>query len=178
MDTGEIYYRRYLDGEENAFDGVLTLYFDNLVFFLNRYVQDMQAAEDLAMDSFLELLIHPTRYHFKTSLKTYLFAIGRNKALNYLKKRKRIRRDEPYDAEAATPDLAEAFLDSEEKRELHRAIASLPDDMRTAVHLVYFEGFSYEETAKAMKVSKKQVDNLLYRAKNSLKHELKREVSL
>jgi RNA polymerase sigma-70 factor (ECF subfamily) len=50
--------------------------------------------------------------------------------------------------------------------------------MRTAVHLVYFEGFSYEETAMAMKVSRKKVDNLLYRAKNSLKQELKLEVLL
>jgi len=178
METGESYYRRYLDGDESAFDGVLTLYFDNLVFFLNRYVQDVQAAEDLAMDAFLALLIHPTRYQFKTSLKTYLFTIGRNKALNYLKKRKRIRHTEPLESEGVTPDLAETFLDSEERRALHRALSSLPDDMRTAVHLVYFEGFSYEETAMAMKVSRKKVDNLLYRAKTVLRQELKQEVSL
>lgn len=41
--------------------------------------------------------------------------------------------------------------------------------MKIAVHLVYFEGLSYEETGKVMKKSRKQIDNLLYRAKGKLK---------
>ena len=44
--------------------------------------------------------------------------------------------------------------------------------MRTAVHLVSFEGLSYEEAAVVMKKSKKQVDNLLYRAKGLLRLQL------
>ena len=173
MDNGEHYYRRYLDGDESAFDGVLTLYFDNLTFFLNRYVKDLAAAEDLAMDAFLALLIHPTRYHFKTPLKTYLFTIGRNKALNYLKRRNRFTHHELKETDAVTNDPEQRLLDSEEKRALHTALAALPLDMWSAVHPVYFEDMSYEEAARVMKKTRKQIDNLLYRAKATLKIKLK-----
>ena len=38
MDNGASSYRRYLDGDEAAFDDILRLYRDNLTFFINRYV--------------------------------------------------------------------------------------------------------------------------------------------
>ena len=66
MGPGEDSYRRYLDGDETAFDGVIAAYYDSLTFFLCRYVKDRSTAEDLTMDTLLELLIHPKRYHFKT----------------------------------------------------------------------------------------------------------------
>ena len=52
----------------------------------------------------------------------------------------------------------------------------LTDDMRAAVHLVYFEQLSYEDAANVMKKNKKQVDNLLYRAKSTLRTILTEEV--
>ena len=41
--------------------------------------------------------------------------------------------------------------------------------MQTAVHLVYFEDLTYEDAARVMKKNKKQVANLLYRAKEKLR---------
>ena len=70
MDNGAGSYRRYLDGDEAAFDEILIAYRDALTFFINRYVHDLDAAEDLAIDSFLYLLVHKHRYNFKTPLKT------------------------------------------------------------------------------------------------------------
>ena len=37
------------------------------------------------------------------------------------------------------------------------------------MHLVYFEEYSYEDAARIMKKNRKQIDNLLYRAKNTLR---------
>ena len=37
------------------------------------------------------------------------------------------------------------------------------------VYLIFFEELSYEDTAKVLKINKKQVDNLLYRAKSQLR---------
>lgn len=65
--------------------------------------------------------------------------------------------------------LWEEFIRGERSRALNEAISGLPEDMKIAVHLVYFEGLSYEETGKVMKKSRKQIDNLLYRAKGKLK---------
>ena len=75
MDNGAGSYRRFLDGDESAFDEILELYRLKLTYFIDRIVRDTAAAEDIAIDVFTELLIRPYRYNFKTSLKTYLFMI-------------------------------------------------------------------------------------------------------
>ena len=180
MDTAASSYRRYLGGEEEAFDTVVKELFDPLVFFIDRYVRDTAAAEDIAIDVFAELIVHKHRYNFKVQLKTYLFMIGRSRALNYLKHRTRLEETELSEADYADDrqSLEEQFVRSEQARLLHGAMEKLPADMRTAVHLVYFEGMSYEDTAKVMKKTKKQVDNLLYRAKGQLRATLGKESEL
>ena len=171
MDNGASSYRRFLDGDESAFDLIMEEYFDALIFFIDRYVSDIHASEDIAIDTFSDLLVHRSRYNFKVSLKTYLFMIGRCRALNYLKRRRKIPMDDIADYEDTADDTSveDTVLDGERKREINSAIQSLPDDMRVAVHLVYFENLSYEEAAKVMQKNAKQIDNLLYRAKNTLR---------
>ena len=177
MDTCASSYRRYLQGDEEAFDEIVKELFDPLVFFVDRYVCDTAAAEDIAIDAFTELIVHKHRYNFKVTLKTYLFMIGRSRALNYLKHRKHLAETELEEADYADDrqTLEEQFVRTQQSRLLHKALAQLPEDMRTAVHLVYFEGMSYEEAAKVMKKTRKQIDNLLYRAKTALRTKLGKE---
>ena len=172
MDNGASSYRRFLDGDESAFDGIMQELFHNLVFFINRYVQDLHAAEDLAIDTLTDLLVHRNRYNFKVTLKTYLFMIGRSRALDYIKRRKTVEFVSLTAAELL-PDtgmtLEETLLSDRRKQAVNNAIAQLSQEMQAVVHLIYFEDLSYEEAAKILKKNKKQVDNLLYRAKKELR---------
>ncbi len=170
MDNGASSYRRYLNGDEEAFRQIVKEYFDNLVFFIDRYVHDYAAAEDIAIDAFTELIVHKHRYNFKVSLKTYLFMIGRSRALDYIKHRGKLQMVELTEAEAAEgPSLEEIILADQRKRAVHEALAQLSDELRVAVHLVYFEQLSCDDAARVMKKNRKQVYNLLYRAKNALR---------
>jgi RNA polymerase sigma-70 factor (ECF subfamily) len=172
MDNGASSYRRFLDGDESAFGCIMRELFHGLVFFIDGFVHDTQAAEDIAIDTFSDLIVHRHRYNFKVSLKTYLYMVGRSRALDYLKHRKTIRFVEISEANEISDDsasLEEMVLADERKRLIHGAIGQLPEEMRVAVHLVYFEEMTYEETAKVMKKNRKQVDNLLYRAKKALR---------
>ena len=96
MDSGAQNYRRYLDGDETAFDAILEELYSPLVFFLRRFSVDLDTAEDIAMDVFAELVLHPRRYNFKVSLKTYLFMLGKSRVLNELKRRRFVS-DAPMD---------------------------------------------------------------------------------
>ena len=172
MDNGASSYRRFLDGDESAFDEIMKELFDNLVFFIDRYVHDIHAAEDIAIDAFSDLVVNKHRYNFKVTLKTYLFMLGRSRALNYIKHRKVINFVELTEADntlAEQETLEEIILSDERKRIVNNALNSLTDDMRVVVHLIYFEDLSYDEAAKVMKKNRKQVDNLLYRAKKELR---------
>ncbi len=172
MDNGASSFRRFLDGDESAFDEIMKEYFRSLVFFICRYVRDVNIAEDIAIDAFSDLCVHRHRYNFKVSLKTYLFMIGRSRALDYLKRQKHAETVGFSDAvELASEDgePADAVLQGERKKAVNLAVAKLPPEMATAVHLVYIEEMTYDEAAKVMKRSRKQVDNLLYRAKKELR---------
>ncbi len=172
MEDGASSYRRFLDGDESAFEELIRLYFDPLTFFINRYTQNLHDAEDLAIDTLMELLLHRHRYRFGTSLRAYLFTIARNKALNFLRHRDKFRCISAEDAEADLADrraLEDELIREERMRALNDALATLTEDMRTAVHLVYFENMTYHDAAKVMRKSEKQIDNLLYRAKNALR---------
>ena len=172
MDNGASSYRRFLDGDESAFDEIMKELFRSLVFFIDRYVHDVHAAEDIAIDAFSDLVVHRHRYNFKVTLKTYLFMIGRSRALDYIKHRKAIDIVELSEAQNLPDDektLEEIVLADERKRAVNAAVAKLPEDMRVVIHLIYFEEMTYDEAAKVMKKNRKQVDNLLYRAKKELR---------
>ena len=172
MDNGASSYRRFLDGDESAFDEIMEELFRSLVFFIDRIVHDVHTAEDIAIDTFSDLIVHKHRYNFKVTLKTYLFMIGRSRALDYIKHRKVIGITELSEAQDLPNDentLEEIVLADERKRAVSAAVASLPEDMRLVIHLIYFEDMTYSEAAEVMKKSCKQIDNLLYRAKKELR---------
>lgn len=174
--SGEDKYRLFLSGDEDAFDGIMREYFDGLIFFINRYVNDPHTAEDIAIDVFAYIAENRRKYNFKVSLKTYIYMIGKSRALNLIKHRKRHAAAELHEnisAEDLSPESA--FLKSKQARILNAALLKLPPDMRAAVHLVYFDGLSYKETAEILKKTAKQIDNLLCRAKSALRKELEKE---
>ena len=177
MDNDADSYRRFLDGDEAAFDEIMASLFRRLVFFIEGYVHDVHTAEDLAMDAFSDLVVHRHRYNFSVTLKTYLFMIGRSRALDWLRRRRVISFTElsALQEQADEEALEKAVLADERKREVNAAVAALPEDMRTVIHLIYFEEMTYAQAARVMKKSVKQVDNLLYRAKKALRVRLGEE---
>lgn len=175
MDNGEGSYRRYLNGEENAFDDIQKMYFERLTLFADRYLNDIAAAEDVAIDTLLQLIIHKKRYNFKTSLKTYLYTIAHNRAVNALKSRSRSNTSAIAEDLADRLDLEQTVLDTERARALYKALGTLPKDMEKALYLVYFEQLSYKDTAKVLGCTAKKVDNLLSRGKAIIKSTLEKE---
>ncbi len=171
MDIGASSYRLYLDGNEEAFERIVKEYREPLMLFINGYVRDINAAEDIAIDVFAFLAVNKHKYNFKIPLKNYIFMVGRSRALDhlrYIKRRKTVPLEEvePY---VAVSSLEDTLILDEEKKQLYAALDRLPEKMHTAIYLVYFEGLSYEDTATVMKISRKQVDNLIYRGKGMLR---------
>ena len=69
MDNGASSYRRFLDGDESAFNEIMEELFRSLVFFIDGYVHDIHAAEDIAIDAFSDLVVHRHRYTSKSHSK-------------------------------------------------------------------------------------------------------------
>lgn len=170
-------YYNYLKGDENALARIIEMNSDSLLYFVCPIVRDIGTAEEIVSDSFVQIAVKRRSFRGDSSLKTYLYAIARNRAVDYV--RKMARRGEILcendETLADTATLEGMILKSERDRHLHSAMAELCEDYRTVLHLVYFEGMNASQAAEVMKKNKKQTDNLLYRAKLALKSILEKD---
>lgn len=176
MDDGQTCYRRYLDGDKGAFDELIVLYRDSLIAFICGQTHNTAAAEDIAADAFAELLLHPRRYSFQSSFKTYLFAVARHKSIDWLRREKRWASDpkEIEERQDETQGVESSVLSDERAKEVRAAMKTLKKEYRAVLYLTYFEKMSGDEICRVMKKSKKQTANLLYRAKAALKEALEK----
>lgn len=178
MDDGASIYRRFLDGDENALEELIVIFRQPLTFFINGFVKDSAAAEDIMIDTFVELVRHKGQFKGESSLKTYLFKIGRNKALRHIEQR-RSRSFIPLDeVDLFISDdfsLEDEMIRKQRKTAIHNALKLLKSDYREVIYLLYFEDMSYESAAKILGKNKKQISNIAYRAKHELKEILEKE---
>ena len=176
MGNGESSYRRFLAGDNEGMLEIVCEYQAGLTLFLNSYVQDIHLAEDLAEDTFLELMIKHPKFSGKSSFKTWLFAIGRNLTAKHLRKHAKLSVVplESQDYISVEDDIEDNYIKTEQKRMIHQALHQLKLEYRQVLFLSYFEGFSIAEIALIMKKPEKSVKNYLYKAKIALRAELER----
>ena len=178
MENGASSYRRFLSGEDSGLGEIVGEYKDGLILFLNGFVGNIHVAEELAEDTFFRLMVKKPRFSGKSSFRSWLYGIGRHVALDHLR-REGGSADVPLeDAEEYVSDgedLERAFIGEERKKTVHDAMKKLRPEYRQILWLVYFEEMTNEEASVAMRKSPRQIRNLLYRAKQSLKSELEKE---
>ncbi len=178
MDNGASSYHRFLQGDQSGLEEIVKLYNNSLIFFINSFVNDISAAEDLAAETFLELITHKYQFKENAAFKTWLFKIARNNAVDYLRKQARRSACRITDAETDLPDrevLEDAILSDERRKQLYHAMRSLHTEYRLVLHLLYFEDMSYNEAAAVLRKNHKQIKNLAYRARQALKNTLEKE---
>ena len=177
MDNGASSYRRFREGDDDGLIQIIRTYRDGLTLYLFSLTGDVTLAEELAEDTFVLLGTKKPRDKGTGSFKTWLYTIGRNLAINALRKRSRSR-EVPLDACAALSDetlLETAHLRQQQKRTVHRAIGHLKAEYRQILWLVYFEGFSHKEAAAIMGKSVHSIEMLAHRARKALKSQLEKE---
>ena len=178
MDNGASSYRRFLEGDDNGIVEIIRDYKDGLILFLNRYVNNIHIAEELAEDTFFRIVTRKPRFVAKYSFKTWLYTIGRNIAINYVKQANKVSDIPIEDWEHIYADeysLERSYLQEERKIIVHRALSKIKADYSQVLYLKYFEDLSNEQIATVMKKTKRQIENLIYQAKQSLKSELNKE---
>ena len=178
MDQGAQAYARYCDGDDGGLAELIREYKDGLTLFLCSVTGDMSSAEELTEETFFRLAVKKPKFKGKSSFKTWLYAIGRNAALDRARLRARYAEQPAEDYLNEIPageDPEIAYIKEETNRALYAAVKRLAPDYRQALTLSYFEELDNGQVAAVMHKNKRQVENLLYRAKAALKKELEKE---
>lgn len=178
MDNGASSYRRFLEGDDSGIVEIIRDYKDGLILFLNRYVNNIHTAEELAEDTFFRIVTRKPRFVEKYSFKTWLYTIGRNIAINHVKHFGKVASIPFEDLESIRSDedaLEQSYIREEQKIMLHKVLSKIKYDYSQVLYLKFFEDLTNEQIAVVMKKTKRQIENLIYQAKQSLKSELDKE---
>ena len=172
--TDKDLYREFLSGNKESFEQLVIRYKDRLIYFIQRYVRNVEIAEDLAQDVFVYLLIHKGNYDFKYSLKTYLYTIAKSKSINYIKRERRITYVDEKDF-MEFEELEEKVFKKEQKENLIKDIQKLKIDYQNVIYLIDIEELKYKEVAKVLNKTLPQVKILIYRARRALEEIVRKE---
>ena len=178
MDNGAGSYHRFLKGDESALEEIVSQYRPGLQNYIYSIVNNFSVAEDLTEETFVKLLLKKPRNKGTASFKTWLYTIGRNIAIDWIRKNPQGREvsiDEIRNIKLEEKQLIQLYIKDEEKRAVHEILESINPVYKNVLTLFYFEDFSIEEISKILKKSKKSTSVLLHRAKKSLKAKLEKE---
>ena len=178
MDNGASSYRRFLDGDDNGITEIVEIYKDGLILYLNGYVKNIFVAEELTEDTFFRLIIKKPKYSGKSTFKSWLYAIGRNVAVDYIRHNSKMLSvpiDDVVNYLTEEQSLEQSYIKEENMLIVNKALNELIPEYRNVLWLTYFEEFSNKETAIILKKTERQIKNLLYRARKALKSKLEKE---
>jgi len=175
--------------DRTAFSYLVDHYQQHVIKTAFYFLGNMEDAEDLSQEIFVDVIRAVNSFRGDSSLKTWLYRITVNRSLNMLRKQKRssivVRLEQLFGREnrfnqepVAEPVTGSDELERKERAEmLHAAIARLPENQRIAFVLHKFDGQPYKEIATIMNIRLPAVESLIFRARQNLVKYLKTAMS-
>lgn len=167
-------------GDQSAFESI---YRASSKFVYNvawRIVSKHEDAEEVTQEVFLTVYRKLSSFKFQSSLKTWIYRVTINIALNYAKKLSRTRnKTTEYNEQihcAGVLGEAEAIVDKEHNEKLVKVLLNtLTSDQKTCMVLRNIEGLSYREIADVLNININTVRSRLNRGRETLL-QLRKEV--
>ncbi len=152
---------------------------------LSRMIRDQAEVEDVVQEAFIKAYRALPNFRNESAFYTWLYRIGINTAKNYLvamgRRPRAVPEIEVEDAEnfedgdeLRTIDTPETELMSKQvAKTVNETVASLPEELRTAITLREIDGLSYEEIATLMNCPIGTVRSRIFRARESIAEKLR-----
>lgn len=155
-------------GEEKVFDAVYRHYFRRLCAFCSQYVSEQEEIEEIVQETMLWLWENRHTLMEDLTLKTLLFTIVKNKALNRLTHfeiKRKVHQEivDKYESEFDDPDF---YLGNELFRLYEEALRQLPKEYREAYEMNRNQRLTHKEIAGKLNISPQTVN---YRIGQALK---------
>ncbi len=177
-------------GDRGAFDELVHRYERELFGYLRHYLGDVQMAEDVFQQTFLQVHLKCDKFEPGRRVRPWLYTVATNQAID-LKRRNRRHRMVSLDRRAGAADDDDAgrlieLLDNpqqgpadeaesaEQHEEVRQAVNGLSEQARQVVLLVYFQGLKYREAAEILSIPVGTVKSRLHTAIAKLSETLTR----
>lgn len=180
-DPIEILIQRCLRGDQAAWDLIVRQYWRKVFNVAYKFVGKHDEAEDLAQDIFLKIFKSLDTFDRRANFQTWLISVSRNLCIDHYrsvrKERETIDRD--VDANELAPAAREpgpiaALEQADRVALLRKALAALPDTLRTAVLMRDIQELSYQEIADKLRLPEGTVKSRINRGRTELARQVKK----
>ncbi|WP_424934484.1 RNA polymerase sigma factor [Amaricoccus macauensis] len=158
-------------GDKLAMKALYERHSDALFHFLRFRLGDAHEAADVMQEAFLEVWRNAGRFEGRSSAKTWIFGIARNKAIDRMRRRGKMVLGEPDQTipdDAPSPE--KVMENASDVARVRACMEKLSDAHRTAVRMAFYEDMSYPEIAEAEAVPVGTIKTRVHHAKQLLKH--------
>lgn len=154
-------------------------YYKDVYRYLFSLCRDASLTEDLASETFLEVIKSISTFRADCDVKTWLFTIARRRWLNWLRKKKRtVGTTDIFELTEFEQPGGSSAEDDYLRRELAERVMSIingePERQRKAAHM-RVEGYSFHEIGKALGISENSARVMFFRTKEKIRRILKEE---
>jgi RNA polymerase sigma-70 factor (ECF subfamily) len=166
--------------DRRAFDQLVHRYERELYSYLRRYLGNAEAAEDVFQATFLQIHLKSNQFEEGRKFRPWLYSIATNQAIDSQRHNRRHRiasldGGKPVGRESDFGPLVNvlasnepgpaSILESDERRRwVQNAVQDLPEPLRAAVVLVYYQGLKYRDAAEALDIPVGTVKSRLHAA--------------
>lgn len=163
------------DGDLNAFSELISSYKKLIYNLCLRMMNDKTEAEDATQEAFIKIYRGLKSYNGTSKFSTWAMKISSNVCIDIIRKRKvQTVPIEDYEVnDDSSPE--KAFLELETRKDVERAVQSLPEKYRIMIVYYHFMNLSYQEISNILNEPMTIVKNRLYRARLMLKEYLLKE---
>ncbi|MDR1414672.1 MAG: RNA polymerase sigma-70 factor [Odoribacteraceae bacterium] len=141
--------------DRRAFERLFKSCYAPLCDYVHAILGDFQASEDVVQDLFTRLWRDREGLEVQGSIRSYLYASARYRALNVLKHKAVVEKNNPILAEFIENVQQEGYSEEEELKieQINRVLEELPPRCRAVFTASCLEGRSYGEIAARMGIS-------------------------
>jgi RNA polymerase sigma-70 factor (ECF subfamily) len=166
------------EGNQKAMAFLLERYRKSLLAMILKMVRNLDDAEDLTIEVFEKAFRNLHRFDAKYSFSTWLFKIGTNHTIDFLRQKKLKTfsisnqvsdgKGDTFSIDVASGDSdpQEILLRKQSHENLREIVSQLPAMYQTLVRMKYFDELSLEEIQKEIDIPLNTIKIRLFRARN------------
>lgn len=163
------------NGNQKAFELLYAHYKKHIIGHLLFIFKSDELAQDIAQETFIAIWENRSQVNPEKSFKAFLFTIATNKAYDLLRKAnvdKRLHDALSSFVEKESNQVEEYMLRKEHSEQLKRILLKMPEQQRRVYQLAKIEGYSYDEIAQNIGVSRHTVNTHIKRANAFLREQI------
>jgi RNA polymerase sigma-70 factor, ECF subfamily len=166
------------NGDQTAFKRLYEAASRTIYAFALRRAEDAALAEEIVVDTMVEVWKHPERFRGDAKFSTWLLSIARNKMIDRFRAADPLAEDIDDHAETLSAgdasDAAAQLAQVQDRQGVERCMEKLSDEHRQALVLTYYEGLTVGEIAQVQQVPDNTVKTRLFHARQKIKNCLAR----